>query len=42
MNGSLREGQWSVRPVSVEVDPAGLLTFSDDASGTINKIGYRP
>ena len=25
-----------------DVDPAGLLTFSDDSSGTINKIGYRP
>jgi glucose/arabinose dehydrogenase len=42
VNGALREGQWSVRPVSIEVDPAGLLTFSDDSSGTINKIGYRP
>ena len=40
--GALREGQWAVRPVSVAVDPAGLLTFSDDNSGTINKIGYRP
>jgi glucose/arabinose dehydrogenase len=40
--GALREGQWTVRPVSIEVDPAGLLTFSDDSSGTINKIGYRP
>jgi glucose/arabinose dehydrogenase len=42
MNGSLRQGMWSVRPVSIEVDPAGLLTFSDDTGGTINKIGYRP
>jgi glucose/arabinose dehydrogenase len=43
LNGtSLREGQWAVRPVSIRVDPAGLLTFSDDTSGTVNKIGYRP
>ena len=40
--GALREGQWAVRPVSIRVDPAGLLTFSDDATGTVNKIGYRP
>jgi hypothetical protein len=40
--GNLREGQWTVRPVSIRVDPAGLLTFTDDATGTINKIGYRP
>jgi glucose/arabinose dehydrogenase len=38
----LREGRWAVRPVSIRVDPAGLLTFSDDGTGTINKIGYRP
>jgi hypothetical protein len=31
-----------VRPVSIRVDKAGLLTFSDDQSGTVNKIGYRP
>lgn len=40
--GALREGRWSVRPVSIRVDPNGLLTFTDDASGTVNKIGYRP
>jgi glucose/arabinose dehydrogenase len=40
--GNLREGQWGVRPVSIRVDPEGLLTFSDDNTGTINKIGYRP
>jgi len=40
--GALREGSWAVRPVSIRVDAAGLLTFSDDASGTIHKIGYRP
>jgi glucose/arabinose dehydrogenase len=40
--GNLREGRWAVRPVSIRVDPAGLLTFSDDATGTVNKIGYRP
>jgi glucose/arabinose dehydrogenase len=40
--GVLREGAWAVRPVSIRVDAAGLLTFSDDASGTVHKIGYRP
>jgi glucose/arabinose dehydrogenase len=40
--GGLRQGDWGVRPVSIRVDNAGLLTWSDDASGTINKIGYRP
>ncbi len=40
--GGLRQGDWGVRPVSIRVDNAGLLTWSDDASGTVNKIGYRP
>jgi len=40
--GALREGVWELRPVSVRVDPAGLLTFTDDLAGTVNKIGYRP
>jgi glucose/arabinose dehydrogenase len=40
--GNLREGRWGVRPVGIRVDPDGLLTFTDDASGTVNKIGYRP
>jgi glucose/arabinose dehydrogenase len=40
--GGLRQGGWAVRPVSIRVDGAGLLTWSDDASGTINKIGYKP
>ena len=31
-----------MRPVSIRVDKAGLLTFSDDGSGTVNKIGYKP
>ena len=39
---SSRQGDWGVRPVSIRVDKAGLLTFSDDASGTVNKIGYKP
>jgi len=38
----LRQGDWAVRPVSIRIDKAGLLTFSDDTTGTINKIGYRP
>jgi len=41
-DGMLREGSWALRPVSIRVDAAGLLTFSDDASGTVHKIGYRP
>ena len=40
--GALREGEWAIRPVSIATDPSGLLTFSDDATGTINRIGYRP
>jgi glucose/arabinose dehydrogenase len=40
--GALQEGTWAVRPVSIAVDPTGLLTFSDDSTGTVNKIGYRP
>ena len=40
--GGLRQGTWGVRPVSIRVDAAGLLTFSDDAAGTVYKIGYRP
>jgi glucose/arabinose dehydrogenase len=40
--GGLREGAWAVRPVSIRVDSSGLLTFTDDATGTVHKIGYRP
>lgn len=40
--GMLREGSWAVRPVDIAVDANGLLTFSDDASDTVHKIGYRP
>ncbi len=40
--GDLSQGSWNVRPVSVHIDKAGLLVFSDDASGTVNKIGYKP
>jgi glucose/arabinose dehydrogenase len=40
--GVLREGSWGVRPVDIAVDANGLLTFSDDASDTVHKIGYRP
>jgi len=38
----LTQGMWAVRPVSIRIDKAGLLTFSDDTTGTISKIGYRP
>jgi len=40
--GELAQGSWNIRPVSVRVDKAGLLVFSDDGSGTVNKIGYKP
>ena len=39
---SSRRATWAIRPVSIRVDKAGLLTFSDDTSGTVNKIGYKP
>jgi hypothetical protein len=38
----LVQGTWSVRPVSLRVDHAGLLAFSNDGNGTVNKIGYKP
>jgi glucose/arabinose dehydrogenase len=41
-DGALKEGSWAVYPVSIRTDAGGLLTFSDDAAGTIHKIGYRP
>jgi glucose/arabinose dehydrogenase len=40
--GAISQGNWGIRPVSIRVDKAGLLTFSDDAAGTVNKIGYKP
>jgi glucose/arabinose dehydrogenase len=40
--GGLAQGVWGLRPVSMRVDKAGLLTFTDDMSNTVNKIGYRP
>jgi glucose/arabinose dehydrogenase len=40
--GEISQGNWGIRPVSIRVDKAGLLTFSDDTLGTVNKIGYRP
>jgi glucose/arabinose dehydrogenase len=40
--GELAQGDWAIRPVSIRIDKAGLLTFSDDTSGTVNKIGYKP
>ncbi len=41
-DGGLTQGVWGTRPVSIGVDAAGLLTFTDDAGGSVNKIGYRP
>ena len=40
--GDLVQGSGPIRPVSIRVDAAGLLVFSDDAGGTVNKIGYKP
>ena len=40
--GELAQGEWAIRPASIRIDKAGLLTFSDDTSGTVNKIGYKP
>jgi glucose/arabinose dehydrogenase len=40
--GALVQGTWGVRPVSIRVDRAGLLTFSSDATSTVYKIGYKP
>jgi glucose/arabinose dehydrogenase len=39
---TLAQGGWAIRPVSIRVDKAGLLTWSDDTTSTVNKIGYRP
>ena len=39
--GSRRANGRSARS-SIRIDKAGLLTFSDDTSGTVNKIGYKP
>jgi glucose/arabinose dehydrogenase len=41
-DGGLAQGVWTTRPVSIAVDGKGLLTFTDDAGGSVNKIGYRP
>jgi glucose/arabinose dehydrogenase len=40
--GALYEGVWGTRPVSIRIDKAGLLTFTDDGSGSVFKIGYKP
>ena len=40
--GGLSQGVWNIRPVSIRVDKAGLLVFSDDGYGSVNKIGYKP
>jgi glucose/arabinose dehydrogenase len=40
--GELAQGEWAIRPASIRIDKAGLLTFSDDTSGTVNKVGYKP
>jgi glucose/arabinose dehydrogenase len=40
--GALAQGAWDIRPVSIRVDRAGLLTFSSDATSAVYKIGYKP
>ena len=40
--GGLVVAGWNVRPVSIVVDHAGLLTFSSDTTGAVYKIGYKP
>jgi len=42
--GEITQGPaaWAIRPASIRVDKAGLLVWSDDGTGTINKIGYKP
>ena len=40
--GGLNQGSWGIRPVSIRVDGAGLLTFTADAPGAVYKIGYKP
>jgi len=42
VGGTLSQGGWAIRPVSIRIDKAGLLTWSDDTTATVNKIGYRP
>jgi glucose/arabinose dehydrogenase len=40
--GELYEGVWGVRPVSIRIDKAGLLTFTSDGAASVFKIGYQP
>jgi glucose/arabinose dehydrogenase len=40
--GALVQGSWDIRPVSIRVDRAGLLTFSSDTANAVYKIGYKP
>jgi glucose/arabinose dehydrogenase len=42
MAGGYAQGTWGIRPISIRVDRAGLLTFSSDASSAVYKIGYKP
>ncbi|MBI5513129.1 MAG: PQQ-dependent sugar dehydrogenase [Deltaproteobacteria bacterium] len=39
--GSLREGDWDVRPVDVKQGPDGALYFTDDSGGRVFRIGAR-
>jgi glucose/arabinose dehydrogenase len=41
-SGELSQGDWEIRPVSIRIDNAGLLTWTDDTTWTVNKIGYKP
>jgi glucose/arabinose dehydrogenase len=42
MAGGYVEADWGIRPASIRVDRAGLLTWSGDDWNTIYKIGYKP
>jgi glucose/arabinose dehydrogenase len=39
--GSLRQGDWDVRPVDVKQGPDGALYFTDDSGGRVFRIGAR-
>lgn len=39
-DGTLREGEWSERPVGIAQGPDGALYFSSDESGNITRVGH--
>jgi glucose/arabinose dehydrogenase len=42
MAGGYAQGTWGIRPVSIRVDRAGLLTWTSDEAQAVFKIGYKP